>query len=331
MKVQGLTSKSYISTWLTALFAFALLVLLGFSEFFQNTTQDKKTLDLLANPIRADIMANIKTIRIKNRMGSFMLNHQNGQWILKEPRVMPANMKTINQLLESLKNVKVDTVHQYEPINIQNFSLDNPIMILDLYSKLEESLKIKVGLINPINNSSYLTVSGKDTIFQIEMLKHGIELKNLSDFIESSIFSSPISNIQEFHLFRRELKESQNSLVLKGAQWSAKRYKKINNASVNKKLSKILNMKTHMIVDKQDEKLQNFISNYIQNPLYTIKIKTKSSKNITYNISTLIKALPELKLEKRQYFIMTASDRQYPYIITKENLSEFVIRYKDLR
>lgn len=331
MNIQNLTSKSYLSTWLTALFAFSLLILLGFSEFFQNTTQDKKTLDLLANPIRADIMANIKTIRIKNRMGSFMLNQQNGQWILKEPRVMPAKMKTINQVLESLKNVKVDTIHQYEPINIQNFSLDNPIMILDLYSKLEESLKIKIGLINPINNSSYLTVSGNKTIYQIEMLKHGIELKNLSDFIESSIFSSAVKEVKEFHLFRRGLKESQNSLIIKGNEWTSKRYKKISNSSVNKKLTKILTMKTHMIVDKQDEKLQNFISNYIQNPLYTIKIKTKNDKNITYNITTLIKALPELKLEKRQYFIMTASDRQYPYIITKDFLNDFIIRYKDLK
>lgn len=331
MKVQVLTSRSYISTWLITIFAFSLLILLGFSEFFQNTTQDKKTLNLLSNPIRADIMANIKTIRIQNRMGRFMLNQQNGQWILKEPRVMPANMKTVNQVLESLNNVKVDTIHQYEPINIQNFSLDNPIMVIDLYSKLEESLQIKIGLINPINNTSYLTVSGKNTIFQIEMLKNGIEHKNLSDFIESSIFSSQPNEILEFHLFRRDQKESQNSLVLKGNEWTSKRYKKINNKAVIKKLSLILNMNTHMIVDKQDEDLQNFITNYIQNPLYTIKIKTKNNKNITYNITTLIKALPELKLEKRQYFIMTASDRQYPYIISKEHLEDFIIRYKDLK
>lgn len=248
MRIQSFASKYYISTWLTSIFTFSLLVLLVFSEFFQNTTQDNKTSDLLANPIRADIMANIKTIRIKNRIGSFMLNHQNGQWILKEPRIMPANIKTINELLVSLNHVKVDTVLQYEPINIQNFSLDHPIMVIDLYSKLEESLQIKFGLINPINNTSYLTVSGNNRIFQIEMLKHKLELKNLSDFIESSIFSSSLNDISEFHLFRRDFKKSQNSLVLKDNDWTSKRYKSISNNSVRKKLSKILNIKTHMIV-----------------------------------------------------------------------------------
>lgn len=331
MRVNKITSKSSISTWLTVLFTFSLLILLGFSELFQNTTQNKKSLGLLSNPIRADIMANIKTIRIKNRMGSFTLNQQNGQWILKEPRVMPAHVDTINQVLEALNNVQVDTIHQYEPINIQNFSLDNPIMVIDLYSKLEEKLQIKVGLINPINNTSYLTVEGQKTIFQIEVLKHGIELKSLSDFIESSIFSPPVNQISQFHLFHRGQRESHNSLVLKGNEWTSKRYKKINNEAVKKKLNNILNIKTHMIVDKQDEKLQNFISNYLKDPLYTIKVTTKNNKNITYNITGLIKALPELKLDKRQYFIMTASDRQYPYIIDKQYLDEFIIRYSQIK
>lgn len=331
MKTANFTSKSSMATWLTLAMALSLFVLLGFSEFFQNITQDKKTLDLLSNPIRADIMANIQTIRIKNRIGNFTFSQQDGQWLMKEPRVMPAKIKTINQVLEALNNVNINTIHQYEPINIQNFSLDRPIMVIDLYSKLEETLQIKVGLINPINNTSYITVSGNQTIYQIELLKNNIELLNLSDFIESSIFSTPIDEVAEFHLFRRGVAESHNSITKKSDEWTSKKYKKITKANVDKKLNDIFNIKTHMIVDKQDEKLQNFISNYIETPLYTIKIKTKNNKNISYQITTLIKALPELKLSKRQYFIMTASDRQYPYIIEKQFLDEFIIRYSELR
>ena len=331
MKTANFTSKSSMASWLTLTMALSLFVLLGFSEFFQNITQDKKTLDLLSNPIRADIMANIQTIRIKNRIGNFTLSQQDGQWLLKEPRVMPAKIKTINQILEALKSVNINTIHQYEPINIQNFSLDRPIMVIDLYSKLEETLQIKVGLINPINNTSYITVSGNQTIYQIELLKNNIELFNLSDFIESSIFSTPVDEVAEFHLFRRGVAESHNSIIKKGEEWISKRYKKMTKENVDKKLNNIFNIKTHMIVDKQDEKLQNFISNYIETPLYTIKIKTKNNKNISYQITSLIKALPELKLNKRQYFIMTASDRQYPYIIEKQYLDEFIIRYSDLR
>lgn len=331
MKSININSKAYISTWLTALFTFFLLILLAYSEFFQNTTQDNKSIDLLANPIRADIMANIKTIRIKNRMGSFVLNQQDNQWILKEPRIMPANIETINKVLDTLNNVHVDTIHQYEPINLQSFSLDNPIMIIDLYSKLEETLQLKVGLINPINNTSYITVSGINTIYQIELLKNNIEQMNLSEFIESSIFSPKAAEIQEFHLFSRDQKESLNSLTRSGNEWQSKRYKSISNQSVEEKLNEILNIKTHMIVDKVDDKLQTFIANYLESPIYTIKIKTIHDKNITYNISSLIKAIPELKLDKKQFFIMTASDRQYPYIIDKDFLDNFIIRYKDLK
>ena len=96
------------------------------------------------------------------------------------------------------------------------------------------------------------------------------------------------------------------------------------------KIKSILRLNTHMIIDRQDEKIQNFISNYMDNPLYKITLKTKS-KVVTYKISSLIKAITELKLEKKQYFIMSASDRQYTYVIQKEFLNIFLIRYSDLK
>jgi hypothetical protein len=324
-------NKHYLASWLTMLFGFSLLVLVVFSEFFQNTAQDKLSLDLLTNPIRADIVANIKTIRIQNRLGTYTLNHENNQWLLKEPRVMPANMRTVNNILETLSLVKIETIHQYEPINLENFSLNKPVLTIDLFSKLDESLTLNVGLVNPIDNTSYLTVSGKQTIYQIEVLKNSLEILGLTDFIETSIFSSSIDEVAQFHLYQANQKESLESLTFDQDQWVSKRYKGISQVAAKDKLLKILSIKTHMIVDKIDNEIQNFIDNYLQNPLYQITIKTKNDRTIQYKISHVIKAIPELKIDKGLYFIMTSSDRQYPYIIDKNFLEEFVIRYKDIK
>ena len=221
-------------------------------------------------------------------------------------------------------------LHQYEPINIQTYSLDTPILVIDLYSKLDDQLKIKIGLVNPISNTSYMTIGNHKTIFQTEIIKNHIELMDLSDFFESHIFSMPLNEITSFELYRRGSKVSVNKLTKKGQNWKSKMYRSITNKNVDAKLNSILNIKTHTIIDEQDEKLKTFLKNYMDNPLYTIKIKS-GKKEVTYKISSLINALPKLKLEKRQYFIMLASDRQFPYIIKKESLDKFYMRYSQIR
>ena len=330
MNLESIKKSSYISSWLIGIFVFALVVLLGFSELFQSESTNNKSLDILSNPIRADILANIKTIRLKNRLGSYTLTQNEGQWILKEPRLMPANKIAIEKILNSLKNVNIHTVHQYDPINISNFSLDNPIMVIDLFSELDEQFKVNIGLINPINNTSYMTVSEQKTIYQTDILLNDLQSLELADFIDSFIFSVPLQSVKQVELFQRGVTASVNKLTKKDYNWKSKKYKTISNTSVDKKINSILLVKTHMIIDRQDEKVQNFIQNYMEKPLYTIKLKSKD-KDITYKVSTLINSLPELKLEKRQYFLMSASDRKYTYVIQKDFLSKFLIRYSDLK
>lgn len=330
MATQIMNKRSYISAWLIGTFILALTVLIGFTELFQSESQRNKKLDFLNNPIRADILANLKTIRIKNRLGSFTLTNQDGLWILKEPRVMPANGKTVDAILNSLKDINVHTVHEYEPINISNFSLDNPIMVIDLYSELDEQLKVSIGLINPINNTSYMTISGQKTIFQTDILRNDLQSMELASFIDSSVFSSELAAIEEFEIFHRGISASVNHLVRKDNIWKSKRYNTISDEAVSKKIKSILEIKTHMIIDKHDDKLETFIQNYLDSPQYKISIKT-NDKEIQYKISTLINAIPELKLDKRQYFLMQASDRQYTYVIQKDYLNNFIIRYNDIK
>ena len=110
-----------------------------------------------------------------------------------------------------------------------------------------------------------------------------------------------------------------------------KKYNTISNERVAKKISQILNINTHMIIDNIDDELQSFIKNYTENPFYKIEINTNKGKKVEYIVTHLIKAIPKLKIEKGQYFIMQASDRPYPYIMNKKHLDEFKIRYSDLK
>lgn len=324
--------KNYISTWLLAFFALALLCLLAFSEIFQNVVRDDGSFDSYSEPIRSDIIANIKTIRLKNRLGKYTVTlGDGGQWNLIKPRKMPAPSQTIANIFEALKTMSIHTLHQKEPINIQSFSLDNPVAILDLYTKLDEHIEIKLGLINPINNTSYITVSNQNIIYQINSLSAKLEALRLSDFVDSNIFSHDIEDIKDFALFRGKNKEATNQLRKSPSGWKSKRYRSISDDSVERTISKILSIKTHMIVDSEDEKIKNLLGNYLDNPLYRVKVKTIEGKSVDYVISGLLRSIPELKIEKRQYFLIKSSERQYPHLIHKDHLPQLQIRYSDLR
>jgi hypothetical protein len=302
-----------------------------FIEFFQDSRVKRSIENLTNNPVKEDIIANTHSIRFKNRIGTFSIINENKNWVLKEPRVMPAKTSTINQIISSLKNISVHTIHQYEPINIQSFSLDKPTIEIDLFTKLDEKVNIKIGIINPINNTSYMTVSGQDRIFQINLIKNNFESLELSDFIDSRIFSVDVEDIRSFKVFHGKSTSSFNELTFTKDNWKSKKYNTISNSSTEKTIQSILNINTHMIIDKMDENLSNFIKNYFDSPLYRLQINTKSGKTITYTVTTNIKAITDLKLEKRQYFLMRSSDRPYPYVINKNYLSNFLIRYSNLK
>lgn len=323
--------RSLISTWF-CLFFFALLLLyVIFIEFFQNNQSKQSVQSLVSNPIRSDIIKSTNAIRFKNRIGSFVLKSENNSWVLQEPRVIPAKVQTVSKIMNSLKEISVHTIHQLEPINIQSFSLDKPTIEIDLLTKLDEKVSVKVGIINPINNTSYITVSGQDRIFQINLFKNNFESLELSDFIDSKVFSMSVDQVKSFKLYHNKNKEPFNALTFQNDNWSSKKYNKISTDATTKKLNSILNIKTHMIIDKMDEKLQTFTQNYFDSPLYRLEVETKSGEKIQYTITSAIKAISDLKLEKRQYFLMKASNRPYPYVVNRTFLNDFNIRYSHLR
>jgi hypothetical protein len=323
-------AKSYISSWFLALFVFSLLVAAMMTELFQLAPDNDLDNSLYANPIKSDILANLKTMVIKNRLGNFTISEENGQWMLKEPRVMPLKTTTKNKIFQALESITVKNIHQYEPINLSSFSLDRPILSLGLYTKLDEKVTMNMGLINPINNTTYLTVSNQKRIFQTDILLNKMETLELVDFIDARIFSISAKKLTSFELYRGKNREASYAITKTGTNWASKRFKKISNDSTFNKLNKILNIKAHYILDKQDEQTVTTINNYLQNPLYRIKLKS-GDRMVEYKISNLIRSLPNIKLEKRQNFIVKASDRPNPYIVDKQYLNQLQIRYKDLK
>jgi hypothetical protein len=302
----------------------------AFSELFQGQSNQENQNKLFNTPIKADILANIKTVKIKNNLGSFTLTKDKNTWFLIEPRLMPAKNETINEFIEALKSTKVNTTIEKDVISLNNYALENPSLSIDLFSGLEEQLKIQIGLINPLNNSSYITVSDTNKIYQMSGLNTKFLSYKLSDLIDSSVFSQNLESVTSLKLYNRNYKDPINELRKGKNNWISKKYKTITKRNVDNKLNELFDIKTYMIIDEENSDLRTLIDNYLDKPLYKVIIQAKGQR-ITYKVSSLIKSIPKLKLAKRQFFLMTASDRKFTYVIQKKFLDEFYIRYSDFK
>lgn len=331
MSTYSLKTRSFVSTWFSLIFFILLTLYLGFIEFFQDSRIEISAKNLLTNPVQSDFLEKVHVIRFKNRLGQFALKKEQSDWILYEPRTIPAKSDTVNAILKELEKLKIQTIHEFEQINIKSFSLDSPVIEIDLNTKQMNQLNIKFGIFNRIDETSYMTVSGHNMIFQTEILKNSLESLELSDFIDSNVFSINANEITRVSIYHGKSNDPYNVLEFKNDNWLSKRYKTISNENTFKTLSKLLNIKSHMIVDKTNDELKSFINNYLASPLYRIVIQTKNGRTLNYKVSTLTKAINELKIEKRQYFIMSASNRPYPFLISKTFLDRFLIRYNNLR
>ena len=331
MSTYSLKTRSFVSTWFSLIFFILLTLYLGFIEFFQDSRIEISAKNLLTNPVQSDFLEKVHGIRFKNRLGQFALKKEQSDWILYEPRTIPAKSDTVNAILKELEKLKIQTIHEFEQINIKSFSLDSPVIEIDLNTKQMNQLNIKFGIFNRIDETSYMTVSGHNMIFQTEILKNSLESLELSDFIDSNVFSINANEITRISIYHGKSNDPYNVLEFKNDNWLSKRYKTISNENTFKTLSKLLNIKSHMIVDKTNDELKSFINNYLASPLYRIVIQTKNGRTLNYKVSTLTKAINELKIEKRQYFIMSASNRPYPFLISKTFLDRFLIRYNNLR
>lgn len=323
-------SRYSYSTLITTFLFLALLLFAFYVEFFYSKVDTTSKNNFFTSPIDNNILSRISTIKIKNRVGSFLLTQNKNEWLLEEPKKIPANKIIIDQVINTLKGLSTKTLHSKDPINLQSFALNKPLVEIHIITKLEESLILKLGLINPVTENTFMLVNDQNLIYEISKLNFPLEQLELSSIIDTRVFNVELDTISEFSVFHYEQLEPRNKLTKTTDGWTSKRYKHINDKKTEQKIQSILSIQPHIIIDGGDEETTNYIENYLKNPRYRVQIRLKNETTITYKISSIIRSIESLKIENKNYFIIEASNRPYPFIVHKDYLDRFLIQYKDI-
>jgi hypothetical protein len=328
-------SRAKASNWLLVSFILVVLVSAFITEFFQAPTEKTHVLNQYRRLIEDKKINQAASIIVKNTLGSFTLSKAYDRWNLTSPRKLPANTKTTQMILSTLGDINIRKVYQSDTINLSNFSLDSSDMEFSLIDPKGARVDYILGLVNPIDNSTYIHIPQKEIIYQIDALKNTFESLDLSDFIDSKIFSFSFEETQKFRIYRSS-KSSNNvqiSFELKKDVWVDKKLRGQDKTKVKAYLEKLLDLKSTLIVDKSSAELKKALNEMLKKPLYFLEIQRKDGTVLKYTVSHIINTLPGLKIEKRQHVLIKTSDRKNIYLIHKDNLQMFSKRqssFKDL-
>jgi hypothetical protein len=278
----------------------------------------------------------VTKIVLKNKSGEYTFerdtNNQISPWHMKAPRDIAGNSVFIDKLFTSLSFSKVKKIFPDEKINDSNFSLDRPTAMLTLVNQNGKTTSITVGLMNTIDNSTYLKISNRSGIFHVDAPSVSLENATLLDLVESQIISIDLETVQSFRVFRASKKAVPIlEMKKKGDAWYDKDQNLLSTGKIDDYLNELSALKSTFIVDKPTDGQKGQIANISRNPLYLVSVEDNKGNVIDYSISEVIRELVDLDFKNEEFFVVTLNNSSTAYIVKKSFLELFSRKAESLR
>lgn len=326
--------KPSLSTFLVIFFFFILLFLGLFAEVFESQTPEVDIAQIYANPIPINELQHIKSLKLSNKQGtfSFLNTHSDGDlggpWQMTEPQSLVAKPDVLKKIIETLNAVRVRNFHRLEPINITSFSLDNPTLTLVFTTAKNKLYEIKMGLINPIDNSAYLSLSSQNQIYQIDPLEMALESYDLPQLVESKVLAINPETLAAIEIYGK--KGLEIKLLKKEDQWFDQNAIKLNENKVAKFFSRIESIKSSSILSNTTPEQKEFMERVVSSPTFTLKlINTQGVR--TYVVGEIEGQVPGLNSSLQGSFALSSDDRESFVIIDREQLRVLATKINELK
>ena len=337
MLVKVNLNRSSLSSWLMLLFTCSLLLTSFYTDFFQAPTQVNHEVGSYRSLLRPGQTLGTKEMILKNNLGTFHFQRlttvSNTSWNMISPRQLPANSSLLDNILNDLGKVQIKNIHQNDPINVSNYSLDSSQLQITLIDSNGKESILKFGLINPLDNSTYVNLSDKNAIYQIDNITTTLNTLDLANFIDTRVFGFAPETITAIKILKRKNSGNQTSFLVTKTKdsWLGQKERKLNSKSVHQFLQQLTTIKSPLILDKMTTNLQKKLDQYLSKAAFEINITKQNKRKYSYTLSGLVHSLPGVKLEKWQHFIIKPSHRDFLYILPKNFLKTFQLSERQLK
>jgi hypothetical protein len=329
-------NRSLLSSLLILFFIFVSGFSAILSEIFQAPNQENLEITKYRKLLNPDDLKNLEKISIKNNMGEFILikdeHSRSHGWRMSSPRKLLANGEIIKSIVDSLSRLKIRYVYQKDKINLSNFSLNNPLVEITLENKSGTSNKITFGLINPIDRSTYAMISANKAIYHIDAMDFSLNSLNLTDLIDTRVFPHDGHQIMALDIFKgTESGYHQLSINKEKSEWQGKRQKQLDSTKVTGYLDHLFDLRSQLILDRMTEEQLKRIKSFLDKPQFTIHVKADDQQEYKYFVSQPFGEIPEMKLKKWQYVVVSTPEFHHAYILNKEFLKKLNVTENRLK
>lgn len=301
---------------------------------FQQAPKNEHELIEQTRLFSAKELETIKRITLKNKSGDYVfersLTEQDRDWYMVSPKSLPGSSLFIDQLYNSLKIIKTKNLLPDNNINTSNFSLNKPTAVVTLENEQGKSLVINVGIMNTIDNSTYLKVSGKTGIFHVEAPTLSLENATLNDLIESRIFALDLNQINEIKLTKKQLPTPLLLATKKENGWVSANGAPLDTAKLEDLIQSFNALKSSFILDKQSDSQVKQTTKLMSNPEYTVKVQFSDGNSSTYTIGQSATQLVDVDVKGEAYFLVSSTLGNIIYVVKEESLSAFDLKADSL-
>lgn len=325
--------KAYLRPTLSSLlvigFALILLFLGLFAEVFESHTPEVDLAQIYANPIPVIELQHLKSLRLTNKQGDFLLENTHaagnieGPWQMVEPQALKVKGDVIPKILDALNVIRVRNFHRLEPINITSFSLDNPTLTMRFVTSKDKNYEIKMGLINPIDNSAYLSLSSQNQIYQIDPIEITLESYDLAQLVESRVLAINESSLASLELYTA--KGLDLKLLKKEDLWVDQNGFTIESSKVKKYFERLEDLKSFSILSNLTGPQQEYMESVMATPVYTLKLITAQGVR-SYFLSEIKNGIPGMNLSRSNFYALSTEEKKSFVLLDKDQLKAFSLK-----
>lgn len=325
--------------WLSNIVLISFLLLVGATAFLSKAfkTPVKSHNDFIEQALVFNNKELDKVTRLilKNKSGEYSFErvdtNPQSAWLMTSPKNLSVSSAFVEKLFSALNTIKTKNLLIDDKTNNSNFSLEKPTAILTLTDHLGKSILLSVGIMNTIDNSTYMKISGKSGIYHVEAPSISLENITLADLVKSTIFDLDLKKINSFKIFKKNSPTPQFEVNKKDGYWISIEGKIINTERLEDMLNEFVNLKSSFILDDQTEAQKKITQSLLSAGEYNVKVTMDDSQLMVYQIGSTTKNIPDLMLNDEPHFIIVENHAPIVYVVKKEFMTLFELKNESLK
>jgi hypothetical protein len=334
------TQNPQTKKWFSNLVLVSFLLLVGATAFlssvFKTPLKDRNQFIEQALVFNNKELENITGLTLKNKSGEYIFSRADASptstWHMTSPRDLSAKSLFIEKLFTSLNVIKTKKMLADDKANNSNFSLDKPTAVLTLTDAEGKNIILSVGIMNTIDNSTYMKISERNGIYHVEAPSISLENITLANLVESSVFDINFNTITSFKIFKKGSKTPHFEITKKDGLWLNNEARALDAKRLEEMVDEFITLKSAFIIDELTEAQKKQTLGLTSSPEYTVKVEREDNPTpLIYQVSATTKSISDIDLHNEAHFIITEAHAPVVYVIKGDFLNRFEIKNDSLK